>query len=202
MRKILKLIAGVWFFFWGNIFSIFTYDRKFLKGKYFSGRLNGIMAVGWRWTVTDCMSRLVLGINKGVPFPISPRVIVINPKNIIFDVDDLNNFQGLGNYYQAIGDSKIVIGKGSWIAPNVGIVTTNHDVNNPSNHVTGEDIILGKCCWIGMNSVILPGVTLGDYTTVGAGSVVTKSFTEGHCVIAGNPAKKIKDIMISSMEIN
>ena len=45
-----------------------------------------------------------------------------------------------------------------------------------------------------MNSMILPGVTLGSHTVVGAGSVVTKSFPEGYCVIAGNPAKKIKAI--------
>ncbi len=44
-----------------------------------------------------------------------------------------------------------------------------------------------------MNSVILPGVQLGDYTVVGAGTVVTKSFPKGRCVIAGNPAKVIKE---------
>lgn len=44
-----------------------------------------------------------------------------------------------------------------------------------------------------MNAMILPGVKLGNNTIVGAGSVVTKSF-EGDCIIAGNPAKKIKDI--------
>ena len=43
-----------------------------------------------------------------------------------------------------------------------------------------------------MNSVILPGVTLGDHTIVGAGSVVTKSFPDGDCVIAGNPARMIR----------
>ena len=45
-----------------------------------------------------------------------------------------------------------------------------------------------------MNSMILPGVVLGDRTIVGAGSVVTKYFPEGNCVIAGNPAKVIKVI--------
>ena len=43
-----------------------------------------------------------------------------------------------------------------------------------------------------MGSIILPGVVLGDYTIVGAGSVVTKSFKDGYCVIGGNPAKIIK----------
>lgn len=42
--------------------------------------------------------------------------------------------------------------------------------------------------------MILPGITLGDNTIVGAGSVVTKSFPEGNCIIAGNPAKKIRDL--------
>jgi acetyltransferase-like isoleucine patch superfamily enzyme len=46
-----------------------------------------------------------------------------------------------------------------------------------------------------MNSVILPGVELGPHTIVGAGSIVTKSFPEGNCIIVGNPAKKIKDLL-------
>jgi acetyltransferase-like isoleucine patch superfamily enzyme len=45
-----------------------------------------------------------------------------------------------------------------------------------------------------MNAVILPSVRLGDFTVVGAGSVVTKSFNEGYCIIAGNPATKIKSL--------
>ena len=45
-----------------------------------------------------------------------------------------------------------------------------------------------------MNSIILPGVKLGDKTIVGAGSIVTKSFEEGNCVIVGNPAKIIKKL--------
>ena len=50
-------------------------------------------------------------------------------------------------------------------------------------------IVIGDHCFIGANSILLPGVRLGERTIVGAGSVVTKSFPQGNVVIAGNPAK-------------
>ena len=52
-------------------------------------------------------------------------------------------------------------------------------------------ITIGDSCFIGMNSILMPGVELGERTIVGAGSVVTKSFPEGNIVIAGNPARPI-----------
>jgi acetyltransferase-like isoleucine patch superfamily enzyme len=99
----------------------------------------------------------------------------------------------MGNYFQCFKGS-IYIGKGSRIAQNTGIITVNHNVHNLNLYDDGKDVILGKDCWIGMNAVILPGVVLGDKTIVGAGSVVTKSFPEGNCIIAGNPAKIIRKI--------
>ena len=88
----------------------------------------------------------------------------------------------------------IDIGRGTYIAPNVGLITANHDLADLSQHVEAKPIILGEKCWIGMNSVILPGVHLGPHTIVGAGSVVTKSFPDGNFVIAGNPAKIIREL--------
>lgn len=69
----------------------------------------------------------------------------------------------------------------------------NHDLYDNRKHVV-KDVCIGKYCWIGMNSIILPGTSLGDYTIVAAGSVVTKSFTSGYCVIGGNPAKVLKEL--------
>ncbi len=48
--------------------------------------------------------------------------------------------------------------------------------------------------WVGMNSVITAGVELGPRTIVAAGAVVTKSFPEGFCVLAGVPAKVVKKL--------
>ncbi len=73
----------------------------------------------------------------------------------------------------------------------MGIITQNHDPQNPNKHLPAKEVVIGDNCWIGMNAVILPGVHLGDHITVGAGAVVTHSF-EGNCVIAGNPARIIK----------
>jgi len=90
----------------------------------------------------------------------------------------------------------IHIGSNVVMGPNVKVISKNHKIENPMENDKVEDITLGNDCWIGASVVILPGVVLGDHTVVGAGSVVTKSFPEGYCVIAGNPAKKIKDITI------
>lgn len=105
----------------------------------------------------------------------------------------MNNFQRFGNYFQG-GYGKIIIGKGTLIAPNVGIITGNHNPCKLDEHLSGKDVVIGERCWIGMNVVLMPGVVLGPITIVGAGSVVTKSFPEGNCVIAGNPAKIIKKL--------
>lgn len=170
------------------VFGRVFYDQEYIKGKHFTD--NG---AGARWILQSWYSQKIGGINADVPWPVSPRVAVVNPKNIVFDSDDMQIFHTYGTYYQAI-NAKIIIGKGVYIAPNVGLITTNHDINNLDKHGEGKNIVIMDKCWIGMNSIILPGVTLGTNTVVGAGSVVTKSFSEGYCIIAGNPAKIIKGI--------
>lgn len=79
-------------------------------------------------------------------------------------------------------------------ANNVGTITENHNFLDLDRHLPGKDIIIGDRCWIGMKRVVLPGVILGEGTIVGAGAIVTKSFIDGNCVVAGNPAKVIKII--------
>jgi acetyltransferase-like isoleucine patch superfamily enzyme len=84
---------------------------------------------------------------------VSPFIAVSAPAaNISFHPDDLNNFQTFGCYFQCFSGS-ITIGRGTYIAPNVGIITANHDLLDPSRHLPGADVSIGEKCWIGMNVV-------------------------------------------------
>ncbi|MEG1577922.1 MAG: acyltransferase, partial [Oscillospiraceae bacterium] len=181
---------GLYYYTLGHLIRLFHYDRRYCTGRHFSGRLNGLCSIGWRWVVADYRACKKQQVNMDIPWPVSSRIMVSGPQNITFHPDDLNNFQGVGNYFQAVG--KITIGKGTYIAANVGIITANHNMDNLDEHTPPKAVIIGERCWIGMNSVILPGVTLGNHTIVGAGSIVTKSFPTGNCVIVGNPAKLIR----------
>lgn len=163
------------------------FDRRYLRGRFFEGKA----IMGWYWAWRAIWLQKLLGFNRGAPFPVYPRITISNPRAIDFDSHDLNNFQHFGCYYQNF-DARIVIGKGTYIAPNVGLITSNHDPADPDRHLPGSDIVIGKACWIGMNAVVLPGVTLGDHTTVAAGAVVTRSAPEGNCVLAGVPARVVR----------
>lgn len=86
----------------------------------------------------------------------------------------------------------IELGNRVTIANNVHFITHDGGIwvfreEDPQADVFGK-ITVGDNVFIGMNTLLLPGVCLGSNTVVGAGSVITKSFP-GNCVIAGNPAK-------------
>ena len=186
MRMLKKIIVFPIISFIYMIALLF-YKKKYLTGKYFK---RNQMTQGWFWLLKYLFIQKIIGFNRSVPWIVHPSVQIGNYRNIEFDMNDLENFQSVGCYYQAIG-AKIVIGKGTKIAPNVGFITANHDKNDITKSAIGKDIIIGEDCWIGMNSVILPGVSLGSKTIVGAGSIVTKSFKDGNVVIVGNPARPI-----------
>lgn len=87
----------------------------------------------------------------------------------------------------------VTIGSNVMIAEGVRFAT--HDAS-ACYYIPGASDLYGRInigdnCFLGMNVIILPGVTLADNCIVGAGSVVTKSFLEPGTVIAGNPAKKL-----------
>jgi acetyltransferase-like isoleucine patch superfamily enzyme len=96
-----------------------------------------------------------------------------------------------GGCYISIHDgTTLKIGEHSLLASHVSIVTGNHGLINRDEYVA-KDVEIGKNCWLAKGVCIMPGVILGNNVTVGANSVVTKSFPD-NVVIAGIPAKIIK----------
>src|SRR6185437_12232704 len=81
------------------------------------------------------------------------------------------------------------IGRGTIWAPNVAIVSQDHGRVDRDQAPPTTGIRIGRNCWLGFGSVIMPGVVLGDRTIVGANAVVTRSFPESDQVIAGVPAR-------------
>lgn len=147
--------------------------------------------VGIHFYITDFLFRKLFRQNSKVKWAVHHTSTIIHPENI---VRGKNVYPGdsPGNYIQA--KNGIRIGDYTNIGPNVGIISANHDLIDNGKHQGAGPIIIGKNCWIGMNAVILPEVELGDYTIVGANSVVTKKFPDGYSVIAGNPARIIKSL--------
>lgn len=184
MKKVLlKLYCLI-----SRMFFSCIYEKRFLKGKWFEDN-----HLGWKYCWRYWIPQKVLGFNRHIPFPCHPSCEMGLVKNLHFDVNNIDNFWKIGSYFQCWG-GQISIGSGTYIAQNVGIITENHDINNLDNHLPSQDISIGNNCWIGMNSVILPGVVLGDKTIVGAGAIVTKSFPRGNVVLGGIPAQIIKTL--------
>ena len=87
----------------------------------------------------------------------------------------------------------IQIGDNVTISNNVALITHDSSVSKylPDKTDLVGKIIIGNNCFIGMNSIILPGVSIADNVIVAAGSVVTRSICESNVVYGGNPAKRI-----------
>ena len=86
----------------------------------------------------------------------------------------------------------VSIGEHTMMGPDVLFFTMQHKKSiEDSKFVSGyEDvrpITIGKHCWIGQRAIILGGVHIGDFVTIGAGAVVTKD-VPSNCMVAGNPA--------------
>lgn len=92
--------------------------------------------------------------------------------------------------------AKVKFGNNVFIGPNCGFYTPEHPLD-AENRIKGYEyafpINIGNNVWFGGNVVILSGVTIGDNSVIGAGSVVTKDIP-ANVIAAGNPCKVIREI--------
>lgn len=92
--------------------------------------------------------------------------------------------------------TEVKIGSRSMFGPNVQIYTATHPLNHierASGLEFAKPVSIGEDVWIGGSAVICPGVTIGDRSVIGAGSVVTKAIP-ADVFAAGNPCKVIRKL--------
>ena len=142
-------------------------------------------------TVKQFFIQKVLGVNRSAYWPVHFTSTATAVHKIRVGVGTAPGVMP-GCYIQ--GGNGIEIGDYTRVARGVGIISANHSVYDYLRHEQCGPIRIGNYCWIGMNSIILPGVRLGNHTVVGAGAVVTKSFPEGYCVLGGVPAQVLKHV--------
>ena len=108
----------------------------------------------------------------------------------------------VGNHFYAnfgftiVDDTDIYIGDNVMIAPHVTLATGTHPICPELREQVYQynlPIHIGNGVWIGAGAVILPGVTIGDHSVIGAGSVVTKDIPAG-VVAVGNPCRVMREI--------
>ena len=102
-----------------------------------------------------------------------------------------------------VAKDRIEIGENSTLAYRVAVYTSAFPHGNLLTRVYPKKIapvIIEDNCWIGANAILLPGITIGRCSEVGAGSVVTKNVPP-YSVVAGVPARVIKTMDPSLFEI-
>ena len=123
---------------------------------------------------------------------------LVNFENIHFD---FGFYCAFGNLYgkdvwftntYILDYAPVYFGEHITIGPDVKIITSWHDLEN-LNIVKAKPITIEDNVWITMNAVILPGVTIGRNSVIGAGAIVTKSVPP-NSLVAGNPARVIKTL--------
>ena len=93
-------------------------------------------------------------------------------------------------------DTHIYIGDYTMLGPNVTIATAGHPID-PELRRRGLQynlpVRIGRNCWLGAGVIVMPGVTIGDNTVIGAGSEVTKDIPAG-VVAVGNPCRVLREV--------
>lgn len=138
--------------------------------------------------------RILRKLNSyGTNVYICSNVSFSSPQNICIGshvwIGPNSRFDGTGN---------LTIGQGCIISRNVEVLTSNHRFQGENleeipydKHFILEPVTIGENVWVGLRTVILPGVNIGEGAIIGAGSIVTKDVPP-LAIVGGNPARIIR----------
>lgn len=97
----------------------------------------------------------------------------------------------------AVGGTQIRIGSGCLLSNNIEIHTSDYhkiiSANNSERINPDKDIIIGDKVWIGLGATILKGTYIADNSIIGAKSLCSGTYSEKNTILAGIPAKAIKN---------
>lgn len=102
-----------------------------------------------------------------------------------------------------VDDTHIYVGDFTMFGPNVVIATAGHPIApelREKGYQYNAPIHIGKNCWIGAGALLMPGVTVGDNTVIGAGSVVTRDIP-ANVVAVGNPCRVLRPVGEKDREV-
>ncbi len=118
----------------------------------------------------------------------------VNPSLYIHSAKDIRIGKNvvIMNGFRCMSMGGVTIGDNVNISFGCTIVTNDHDLRE-KNILLCRPVTIKNNVWIGANVTILPGVTIGENSVVGAGAIVTKDVPD-NSVAVGNPAKVIKTI--------
>ncbi len=130
----------------------------------------------------------ILRKHGSIPWPVHRQSRILYWKNI---TNGNRCAPGINAFCYIQARNGIILGNNVRIGPGVGLISASHDLDDYDQHQKCAPIKIGNNVWIGMNSVILQGVTIGDNVAIGAGSIVTHDI-EPNSIAVGNPCKVIK----------
>jgi maltose O-acetyltransferase len=125
----------------------------------------------------------ILWFQRGLPGVPEPTV----GKNVVI---------GWGSIIDCLG--QVTIGDNTFFGHRVMVLTGGHNyelfgLDRQTTAIAGKPVTIGTGVWVGSGAIILPGIIIGDHAVIGAGAVVTKDVAP-YTVVAGNPAKVIKEL--------
>ncbi|MCB5425825.1 putative colanic acid biosynthesis acetyltransferase [Altererythrobacter sp. CC-YST694] len=145
---------------------------------------------GWRRTLLR-----LFGAKIGPGCRIAPTCFVWAPWNL-----EMGTLSVLGDHVDCYSMNRIRIGSKVAVSQRSFLCTGSHDINSLSRPLVTEPIDIGDHVWIAAESMVMPGVSIGEGVVVGARSLVTKDLPPW-TVCAGNPCRPIRQREIGPAEV-
>jgi putative colanic acid biosynthesis acetyltransferase WcaF len=138
----------------------------------------------------------IMGADVHSNVRVYPSVDIWLPSNLVLEENCT-----LGPIVKVYNQGKIFIGRHSIISQGAHLCASTHDYNNSLHPLVLDSIVIESDVWVCADAFVGPGAHLSAGTVVGARAVISKK-TEPWSVYAGNPAKKIKDRVNFSSEMD